>query len=249
MANYFDSKFTINFYDLSQYGEASPITMLRLLQETAGDHHIAIGENVIDLYERNLGWVLLSGVMQFDRYPKYKDEITIRTWISSYKTIRGIRENLILDSQGEVIGRAKGLWLFFDVKKRRPAPIPKEIMEGWGTMPETSIDVDINYKLPVIDDGEFRDIIKVKKFDIDANKHVNNMRYFTWLIEIMPDRVMEERYLHQIEGRFLNEANYGDQLVIYTKILKMDEEFLHLAYDLTTNKPCVVAKTIWRKRK
>ncbi len=244
----FESKFTINFYDLSQYGEASPITMLRLLQETAGDHHIAIGENVIDLYKKHLGWVLLSGVMRFERYPQYKEQITIQTWISQYKKIRGIRENLVIDAQGNIIGRAKGMWLFFDVEKRRPAMIPPRFVQEWGQDTTTSVDVDISYKLPVLTDGEFRDIIKVKKFDIDANKHVNNMRYFTWLIEIMPDRVMEERYLYQIEGRFMNEANYGDQLLIYTHIEKMDEVFLHTAYDLTTNKPCVVAKTIWKKR-
>ncbi len=246
--NYFESKFTLNFYDLAQYGDASPMTMLRLLQETAGDHHLPIGENVIDLYKNNLGWVLLSGVMQFDRYPKYKEEITIRTWLSQYKSIRGIRENLVIDGDGNIIGRAKGLWLFFDVAKRRPTPIPDKIKQGWGMIPETSIDIDVTYKLPVLEDGEFRDIIKVKKFDIDANRHVNNLRYFQWLIEVVPDKLLEENYLYQIEGRFQNEANYGDQLVIYSKIVEMDREYLHTVFDLTTNKVCVTARTIWRPR-
>ena len=248
MATIFESKYEINFYDLSQYEEATPMTMLRLLQETAGDHHFPIGENVIDLYRRNLGWVLLAGVMQFDRYPKYKEKIRIQTWLSQYKSIRGIRENLVLDERGEIIGRAKGLWLFFDVEKRRPAPIPDKFKQQWGLYPQSSIDFDVNTTIPVLDDGEIMDVIKVKKFDIDANKHVNNLRYFQWLIEVVPDNVWKDNFLYQIQGKFLHEANYGDQLLIYTKIVKMNKEYLHTVFDLTTNKVCVTARTIWRPR-
>ncbi len=249
MNTYFDSQFVINFYDLTKYEEASPVTMLRLLQETAGDHHLPIGENIIELYRKNLGWVLLAGVMRFDRYPKYKEKITIRTWLSQYKTIRGIRENLVIDEENNVIGRAKGLWLFFDVETRRPTAIPDRFKQQWGLNPESSIDFDINQTIPVLNDGEIMDVIKVKKFDIDANKHVNNLRYFQWLIEVIPDKVWEENYLYQIQGKFLHEANYGDQILIYTKILKMNEEYLHTAFDLTTNKVCVTAHTWWRPRK
>jgi len=246
--NYFESEFVTNFYDLSQYEEALPMTMLRLLQETAGDHHFPLNENIIDLYRNNLGWVLLSGVMQFDRYPKYKEKIIIKTWMSQYKSIRGIRENLIYDQNKNIIGRAKGLWLFFDIEKRRPVPIPDSFKNGWGQDSDESIKFNLAEKTPVLTDGEFMDIIKVKKFDIDANKHVNNLKYFQWLIEVVPDKVMKENFLHQIDGRFLHEANYGDQLLIYTKIIKMNHEFLHTVFDLTTNKVCVTARTIWKER-
>lgn len=246
--NFFESSFTIDFYDLSQYEEATPMTMLRLLQETAGDHHFPIGENIIDLYRKNLGWVLLSGIMQFDRYPRYKEKVRIRTWMSQYKSIRGLRENQVLDEQGTVIGRSKGLWLFFDIEKRRPIPIPEKFRQGWGVNPESSIEFNPTQKLPKLNDGEFMDIIKVKKFDIDANKHVNNLRYFQWLIEVVPDKVMKENILYEIDGRFLNEANYGDQLLIYTKIIKMNREFYHTVFDLTKNKVCVTAHTIWKPR-
>ena len=246
--NSFESSFTINFYDLSQYEEASPMTMLRLLQETAGDHHFPIDENVIDLYRKNIGWVLLSGVMQFERYPVYKEIITIKTWLSEYKTIRGIRENLVFDQNGEIIGRGRGLWLFFDINQRKPISIPEKFRLQWGENKQVSIEIDPLQKIQRIDDGEIMDVIKVKKFDIDANKHVNNLRYFQWLIEVVPDSVMKQNILHRIQSNFINEANYGDQLIIYTKIVKQNEEYMHTVFDLTTNKVCVTAKTIWKPR-
>ena len=67
---------------------------------------------------QNLGWVLLSGMMEIDRYPEYNEKIIIRTWLSKYKSIRGTRENIIYDEHYNIIGKAKGLWLFFDIEKR-----------------------------------------------------------------------------------------------------------------------------------
>jgi acyl-ACP thioesterase len=68
--------------------------------------------------------------MQMERYPFYKENITIRTWLSKYTTVRAIRENIIFDEQGNIIGRAKGLWLFFDIKRRRPIKISNDIKKS-----------------------------------------------------------------------------------------------------------------------
>ena len=114
---------------MNKSGEASATTMLTLLEETAADHCFSINHSLYDLLEKNVGWVLLSGTLQMERYPIYKEKITIRTWLSSYSTIKGIRENIIYDEQNNIIGRAKGLWVFFDIERRRPIQIFNEIKE------------------------------------------------------------------------------------------------------------------------
>lgn len=85
-----------------------------------------------------------------ERYPFYKEKITIKTWLSKYSRIRGVRENIIFDVQGNIIGRAKGLWLFFDTKKRRPVKIFEDIREKWSCYPEESIENDIREKIEPI---------------------------------------------------------------------------------------------------
>ena len=82
MENYFDKTFELRYFEMNKLGEASPITMLTLLQETAAEHCYMAGHSLYDLMSQNLGWVLLSGAMQMDRYPHYKEKIIIRTWIS-----------------------------------------------------------------------------------------------------------------------------------------------------------------------
>ena len=123
----FTREYVLRYFEMNQHGEALPTTMLTLLEETAAEHCLSIDYSLYDLLKKDIGWVLISGFMQMDRYPKYKEKIYIETWLSTYKKIRGIRENLIYDEKKNIIGRARGLWLFYNVKKRRPVKIYDKI--------------------------------------------------------------------------------------------------------------------------
>ena len=152
-----------------------------------------------------------------ERYPKYKEKIIIRTWISSYKSIRGVRENIIYDESYNVIGRAKGLWVFYDIKKRRPTKLWDEFKEKWPVNNEHSIEYDVTTKIDPIDDADITKEFKVNLYDTDTNGHVNNIRYLQWLMESLPENIIDEYYLHSIDGRFITEAQYGDTIISSTK--------------------------------
>jgi medium-chain acyl-[acyl-carrier-protein] hydrolase len=147
----FEKQFELRYFEMNRYGEASPMTLLTLLEETASEHFISINYSLFDLIKQNIGWVLLSGVMNIDRYPRHKEKIIIRTWLSSYSAVKGIRENIICDESGNIIGRAKGLWLFYDIEKRRPVQIFDDIKTKWSYNSESSIDCDITKKIKAID--------------------------------------------------------------------------------------------------
>ena len=129
--HYFDKEFELRYFEMNTLGLATPTIILGLLEETAADHCYSINYSLFDLAKKNVGWILVSGALQMDRYPGYKEKITIKTWLSSYSSIKGYRENIIFDEQQNIIGRAKGLWVFFDIEKRRPIPIFNDIKEKW----------------------------------------------------------------------------------------------------------------------
>jgi len=147
-----------------------------------------------------------------ESYPLYKEKITIRTWISKYTSIKGIRENIIYNEQGSIIGKAKGLWLFFDIKRRMPVRIFEDIKEKWSCFPEESIRYDINKKIEVINSAKYKKSFLVHKYDMDSNKHVNNLRYLQWLLETIPNEITDNFYMHSIDGRFVGEAQFATQL-------------------------------------
>lgn len=249
MKNYFDKEFELRYFEIDKSGKASPITMLTLLQETAADHCYSAGESLLSLMSQNLGWVLLSGIMEMDRYPDYKEKIIIRTWLSKYHYIRGIRENIIYDENYNIIGKARGLWLFFDIEKRRPTKILNNYKEKWSFCEETCIEHNISVKIDTIDSSLYVKKFKVNAYDTDTNKHVNNIRYLQWLIESIPEEFTDNYYLHSIDGRFIAEAQYGDVIISLTDIGNDENSFVHTIHLEGKNQTCVTAKTVWRQIK
>jgi acyl-ACP thioesterase len=244
----FEKQFELRYFEMNKHGEASPTTLLTLLEETASDHCSIINRSLFDLMKQNIGWVLISGVMKIDRYPKYKEKITVKTWLSSYTSIKGLRENIIYDEQGHIIGRAKGLWVFFDINRKRPVQIFEDIKAKWNFNPEESIISDIITKLKPLDTATYIKEFPVYRFDIDMNLHVSNIKYLHWLLETIPDEIMDNYYLHSIDGRFVNEANFGSAILSYTNPDIIDNQFVHTIKIKGNNKVCATAKTIWKKR-
>ncbi len=247
MKKYFEKQFELRYFEMNEFGEASATTMLMLLEETAADHCYSIGYGLYDLIAQNVGWVLLSGVMQMDRYPKYKEKITIKTWLSSYSMIKGFRENIIYDEQGLVIGRSRGLWVFFDIQKRRPIRIFDAIKQAWSSDSTLSIEHSISGKIEVLDIATFSKNFKVNRFDTDMNEHVNNIRYLQWLMESLPKEIVDHYYLVKIEGRFITEALFDDTIISLTKG-DVAHSFIHSIKIEGSSKVCATAQTFWKKR-
>ncbi len=248
--NHYDKAFELRYFEMNEFGVASPTTILTLLEETAADHCFSINHSLYQLEEQNIGWVLISGFMQMERYPKYKEKITIRTWLSKYTSIKGFRENIIYDEQNNIIGRAKGLWIFFDIEKRRPTEIFSDIKEKWSFSNEESIDCNISRKIPPIKHSDYEIKFKVNRYDTDMIKHVNNIRYLQWVVESIPDEIVDNYYLYSIDGRFIAEAHLGQTIVSLTKSDTNEtkvKSFLHTIKIEGTDKVCATAKTIWRK--
>lgn len=248
MKNYFEKQFELRYFEMNKLGEATATAMLTLLEETAADHCCHIHHSLFDLQNQNIGWVLVSGVMQLDYYPKYKEKITIRTWLSSYSTVKGFRENIIYNQQNQIIGRAKGLWVFYDIEKRKPIRILDEIKEKWGFENEISINENISQKITPVNSTNPSKKFKVNMFDVDSNNHVNNIRYLQWLMESIPIDFTDKYYLHSINGRFIKDAQFDDVIMSFTQKEAAENTYTHTIRNRADNKVCANAQTIWRKR-
>jgi acyl-ACP thioesterase len=249
MENYFDKEFELRFFEMNKLGIASTISILTLLQETAAEHCYYAGHDLFSLMSENLGWVLLSGAMQMERYPLYKEKIIIRTWISKYHAIRGFRENIIYDENYNIIGRARGLWVYYDIKKRRPKKIDPDFLKKWSSCKTVSLEHDITNKIEPLNSVEYKKEFKVNMYDTDTNKHVNNLRYLQWLMESIPDEIVDNYYLYFIDGRFISEAHYGDLILSLTKQDVDENSFIHTIQIKGSNKVCATGKTVWKKIK
>jgi medium-chain acyl-[acyl-carrier-protein] hydrolase len=242
----FEKTFELRYFEMNKHGMASAATMLTLLEETASDHCSEIGYGLFDLLKNKVGWVLLSGYLEIYRYPQHKEKITIKTWLSTYTEIKGIRENLVFDEKGEIIARGKGLWVFFDINKRRPTRIFKDIIERWSFTNEESVKGDVSKKIKPVDSEIHHKEFLVHRFDIDMNQHVNNIRYLHWVMESIPEEILDHYYLFSIDGRFISEAHLGETVLSFTEEGDEPNSFVHTIKVKGSNKVCATAKTVWK---
>ena len=247
MENSFDKKYELRYFDMNKHGEASPMTILTLLEETAAEHCYNIDYSLYNLEQQNIGWVLVSGAIDMVRYPKYKEKIAIRTWISKYTLVKGYRENVIFDNCGNIIGRAKGIWVFFDIEKKKPVPIIEGIKLKWGSNPQISREVDTDL-IKIIDNENHQLEYNVYKSDVDNNKHVNNIRYFHWLLESLPDEIMDNYFLKRIDARFFAEAYLGEKIRVYSKNETDEKIILHTIRSNINDRLLAAAHTVWEKK-
>lgn len=247
--SYFEKQYELRYFEMNKFGDATATAISTLLEETAAEHCLEIGYSLYDLKRKNIGWVLISGAIEMDRYPRYKEKITIRTWLSGYSLVKGYRENIILDETGNILGKARGMWVFYDIKKRRPIAIPEDIKKKWPAISEKSSEMDLdkklinpNSKVPLVE-------FNVYNLDIDGNNHVNNIKYLHWLIESLPRHLMDNYFLKSLNCRFLSEVYYGDTIRVFIEEGDVPNTFFHSVNSKQGEKICANAVTVWEKRK
>ncbi len=192
--------------------QATLPAICNLLQEVAGNHARELQFDITDLQENKLTWVLHRLCVKMDRFPDWRETITIQTWPSSGDGLRAYRDFLILDSDGNTIGKSLSYWLMMDIESRRPTRIPKDILEMAPKNADHVLPVsDVHFL--AIDDSDSSQKFTVRKSDLDLNKHVNNVKYIEWALSCLP----EDNKVNEIDIKFMAEAVLGDSIVAESK--------------------------------
>jgi acyl-ACP thioesterase len=209
--------FKIRASEVDQNGKATLPAICSLFQEVAGNHALKLNFDITQLHDQNLTWVLHRMDIKIDRYPNWREKITIETWPAAGDALRAYRNYRILNEEGNLIGVCLSYWMMINLKTRKPTRMPKDVLDLRLS--------DIDHVLPVKSDRimPFEETNVKKKFvvresDLDMNKHVNNARFVEWLMETYND---DKAYLvKNLDIMFLQESHIGDTITSERK----DEE-------------------------
>lgn len=177
------------------------------LQETAGNHALQLNFDISRLNEKKLTWVLHRLHVQIDHYPQWRDEIKIKTWPSSGDSLRAYRDFLILNSNGEEIGRSLSYWLMLNMETRRPVRMPQEVLNMAPEDIEHVLDIRKD-RITFNKEPDSTSNYKVRRSDLDINRHLNNVKYVEWALESLP----EDQRVSEIDIEFRSECRLGDQI-------------------------------------
>lgn len=205
---FFEERFKIRASEIGSDQKATLPAICNLLQEIAGNHALQLSFDITDLQKEQLTWVLHQLHVKMDRFPEWRETITIKTWPSGGDGVRAYRDFLILDEDENTIGRSLSYWLILDMKNRRPHRTPAAILERVPKNTDHVLPLK-KEEFPEIKQPFSKQQFNVRKADLDLNKHVNNVRYIEWALS----NLSKDKGVTEINIKFLAESLYGDTIM------------------------------------
>jgi acyl-ACP thioesterase len=160
-----------------------------------------------NLTAMNVVWVLSSWQIIIEKRPKLYENIKVNTSPYDFKGFLGYRNFWLDGSDGERMVKASSIWTLLDLEKLRPAKPSEVILQGY----EIRERLDMEYaprKIAFKGEPSEGESFKIRKYQIDSNKHVNNVEYVKLAMETLPI----EQEIRQIRVEYKKSAHYGDTL-------------------------------------
>ncbi|KAJ1382925.1 HotDog domain superfamily [Sesbania bispinosa] len=211
----------IRSYEVGADKTATLESILNLLQETALNHVwmsglLSDGFGATHGMMRNdLIWVVSRMQVLIDYYPIWGEVVEIDTWVGASGK-NGMRRDWLIRSQatGHIFARATSTWVMMNRKTRRLSKMPEEVRDEltpW-FIEKQAINEDTPEKIVKLDkEAKYMNSdLKPKRSDLDMNQHVNNVKYVRWMLETIPDQILEGYQLSGITLEYRRECGSSD---------------------------------------
>ncbi len=202
----------INFTQCAPNGYLKYTELCNLLQMTAAAHSEMGGISFTDMQEFNQAWVLSRMRIEISALPRWRDRITIKTWINSIENSRSIRA-LEMYVNGKKIVGSETFWAVFNTQLRRPEAIALPY-EHFELFPENKATQESFSKINLNQDKEKVFEKTVFLSDLDIVNHANNVKYLEWCLDLEDHSKILNQQLDSFELNFMKELTLKDKIVI-----------------------------------
>ncbi|EOY22532.1 Palmitoyl-acyl carrier protein thioesterase isoform 1 [Theobroma cacao] len=218
--------FIIRSYETGPDKTATMETVMNLLQETALNHVRSSGlagngfGATREMSLRKLIWVVTRIHVQVERYSCWGDVVEIDTWVDAAGKNAMRRDWIIRDyNTQEIITRATSTWVIMNHETRRLTKIPEQVRQevipfylNRIAIAEEKNDIGKIDKLTDENAERIRSGLAPRWSDMDANQHVNNVKYIGWILESVPMDVLEEYRLTSMTLEYRRECRKSNLL-------------------------------------
>ena len=218
---------------------------LCMLVSTNQSSNLGISTEKLD--SMGYGWIVSQNIIDVKRLPVDHEKVKITTQAESYNRYFCYRDFMMEDEQGEEIVKMHTVFCLMDKEKRKIARIKDEIVgpyEGDYTTKVERLAVP-----PVLkpEEAEITKKYRVRFMDIDSNQHVNNIHYFDWMLDTLPEEFLRTHEVKQFNIVYKNEVRSGE---VVDSLTHFDEERLESIHEIRVgDKVSCTAKVEWQELK
>jgi len=212
----FSKDWEINFTQCLPNGYLKYTDLSNILQLTAAAHSEIGGISFSDMQEFNQAWVLSRMRVEITELPKWKDIVTVKTWINTLENSRSVRALELYVNGKKTVG-CETFWAVFNTKIRRPEPLALPF-EHFELYPEHLATQKPFSKINLNNDKEFVFEKTVFLSDLDIVNHVNNVKYLEWCLDFVDVELILKQKIESFEMNFLKELSLKDKVVLHENL-------------------------------
>ena len=176
-----EDTFTVKTYHCQPDGNIKVASLMNFLQEAAAVHAEELGFGMRRLNEIDSYWILSNIKIDFTKFPKWNDRITLRTWPSGHTRSIATRDFVGKDQDGCELFKAGSEWMILKKSSNRPRNLQRTGLDLLATGPQT---ISANLKrLQPQETYTKTEQLRVPYSSIDLNGHVNNTEYIRWTLD------------------------------------------------------------------
>ena len=202
----------ITFLQCYPNGYLKYTDLCNILQLTAGVHAELGGISFSDMQVHHQAWVLSRMRVEIKRLPKWRDVVTVKTWINSLENSRSIRCLELYIGDEKIVG-CETFWAVFNTQTRRPEnlALPHAHFEKY---PDDKATVIQFSKIDTTIDKTFITEKMILLSDLDIVNHANSVKYLEWCLDYVEPKLLLNQRLESFEMNYLKEVSLADTIAI-----------------------------------
>ena len=209
----FESKFVVKPDEVDSFDEIKLSKLLWNMQIVATSHadKLKIGRD--ELMKENNIWVVVRTDIEINRLPKLKEKYIISTHPGETKGFMFPRYFQVYDKHRNLLATVSSTWVVVNFDSRRIILHPFKNT----TFPFESDPADLEMPPKVNEEAPYlvskRD---TKESELDINIHINNTKYFDYVLEIHDDEFYKENKVSRILLNYEKEITHPSTIEIYS---------------------------------
>jgi medium-chain acyl-[acyl-carrier-protein] hydrolase len=212
----FSKDWEINFTQCLPNGFLKYTDLCNILQLTAAAHSEVGGISFSDMQEFNQAWVLSRMRVEISELPKWKDIVTVKTWINTLENSRSVRALELYVNGRKMVG-CETFWAVFNTEIRRPEALALPF-NHFELYPEHKATQKPFSKINLINETEIVYEKTVFLSDLDNVNHVNNVKYLEWCLDFVDVEMILNQKIASFEMNFLKELSLKDKINIHENV-------------------------------
>lgn len=203
---FFEMQHQLTYYECDESGHPSMSMLLSMFSMVSDAHIIFLGMNT-DLIQKTGGaWVVTNyeGTLS-KQQPVFGDQVVLGTRALEHNRFFASREFWLRSLSGVEYARVKAMFVFMNLTTRKMESIPEQLIAPFHTKATKRI-TRLRRPNELTTGQRVEANYQVRYFDIDVNHHVNNARYFDWLLAPLEREFLQQHRVAKFAIQYSQEV-------------------------------------------